>query len=321
MANARQLPSGKWNIQIRVKGFPQKTITRETREECEQAAREYERGLVTKGANTVESLSAEYLETIKYKNGRIRGGYETAFHRMITIGRSLNGKPLEQLSKEDVLSLKSERLGAVSGSTVRLEIQLLGRFLRWAIEEKGIECLDVTQGVKLPEAGKPRSKVVEPLELEMILEQAPERARDFLILAYETAMRRNELLAVTPRMINLSKRIITLSDDMTKNGEGREVPLTKKAVAILERLCDGREKDCKLFAYSPYGITQAFRRAARLAGVHGVCLHSLRHTAITNAAEKGLNVVQLMTVSGHKTISMLARYSHLKASKIAELLD
>lgn len=321
MANARKLPSGKWNIQIRVKGFPQKTITRETREECEQAAREYERGLVSKGSNTVESLSAEYLETIKYKNGRIRGGYETAVCKLATIGRIFNGKPLEQLSKEDVLSLKAERLEAVSGSTVRLDLQLLGRFLRWCIEEKGIECIDATQGVKLPEAGKPRSKVVEPLELQMILDHAPERARDFLSLSYETAMRRNEQLFITPRMVNLSKRIISLPAEICKNGEAREVPLTKKAVAILERLCDGREKDSKIFNYSPYGITQAFRRAARLAGVRDVCLHSLRHTAITNAAEKGLNVVQLMTVSGHKTISMLARYSHLKASKVAELLD
>lgn len=41
MATPRKLPSGKWNLQVRVKGFPQKTITRDSAADCEQAAKEY----------------------------------------------------------------------------------------------------------------------------------------------------------------------------------------------------------------------------------------------------------------------------------------
>lgn len=268
MATIRQLPSGKYNAIIRVKGCPTKTITRDTREEVEQLAREYEQGLKSpKTTNTVESLSDSYLQEVMVKDGKERGGYEATKFRLVTIGRALKGKHLESLTKEDVLNLKSVRLTEISGSTVRLELQLLSRFLRWAKEEHSVQCSDVTEGVKLPEAGKARSKVVEPVELKMILDRAPDAAKDFFVLAYETAMRRNELLAVTPSMIDLKKRIITLSDDMVKNGCGREVPLTKKAVEVLHRLCDGKDKEQRIFLYSPYGITQAFRRAARLAGI------------------------------------------------------
>lgn len=155
----------------------------------------------------------------------------------------------------------------------------------------------------------------------MILSFASEKSKPIIELAYETAMRRNELLAITPAMVDLNKRIIKLSDDQTKNGEGRKVPLSSKAVEMLRVLCDGRDKHARLFDLTPYAVTQAFRRAARLAKVYNVCFHSLRHTAITNAAEKGLSTIQLMAVSGHKTITMLSRYSHIKAENVAHLLD
>ncbi|END3518159.1 site-specific integrase [Escherichia coli O13/129/135:H4] len=319
MATIRKLPSGKWNLMIRVKGQPTKSVTRETRLECEQWLAEFE-GDKSKPTHTVDTLNTPYMSEIMIRAGKKRGGYDATYHRLLTIARTLNGKPLEALTKEDVIAYRNERLNHVSGSTVRLEIQLLSRLLRWANEERGVQCADVTKGVKLPEPGKPRDKIVEPLELAMIIERSPHQAQDFFALAYETAMRRNELLAVTPSMVNLKKRIITLSDGMTKNGEGREVPLTKKAVSLLERLCDGRDTNQRIFNYSPYGITQAFRRSARLAGVTGVCLHSLRHSAITRFAEMGLSTMQLRAISGHKTITMLARYTHVKASSVVDLM-
>ncbi len=319
MATIRKLPSGKWNVLIRVKGEPTKSITRETRLECEQWLAEFE-GDKNKPTHTVEKLTTPYMNEVMIRAGKKRGGYGATYYRLVVIARTLKGKPLEQLTKEDAISYRNERLEAVSGSTTRLEIQLLSRLLRWANEEKGVQCADITKGVKLPEAGKARDKIVEPLELDMIIERSPHQAKDFFALSYETAMRRNEILAITPSMVNLKKRIITLSDEMTKNGEGREVPLTKKAVSILERLCDGRDKDKRIFTYSPYGITQAFRRSAKLAGVKGVCLHSLRHSAITRFAEMGLSTMQLRAISGHKTITMLARYTHVKASSVVDLM-
>lgn len=319
MATVRQLPSGKWNAQVRIKGYPTKTATRSTREEVEQWAIEQERD-IKKEANTIESLKAIYLEEVMTRNGKQRGGYESAKFKLNTVGRILNGKTLEALTSEDAVAYRQARIKEVSGSTVRLEMQLLSRFLRWANTEKGIACSDVVKPVKLPNAGKPRSKIVEENEYRMILERASEKAKAIIMLAWETAMRRNELLAITPSMVDFKKRVIHLSDEQTKNGEGRDVPLSKAAVSLLETLCDGREANSRLFTLTPYAVTQAFRRAARLSYVHGVCFHSLRHSAITRYAEKGLNTIQLQCISGHKSISMLARYSHIKASSVADLM-
>lgn len=320
MATIRQLPSGKWNAVIRVKGLPTKTTTRDTRAEVEQWAREQEQK-VKQGANTVDSLKAVYLEEVMIKNGKERGGYESIKFKLDTLHRTLKGKALESLTTEDVVTYRQTRIKEVSGSTVRLELQLLSRLLRWAAAEKGIECKDVVAGVKLPDAGKPRDKIIEPSEYQMILDRISDKAKPIVMLAWETAMRRNEILAITPSMVDFKKKVIHLSDEMTKNGEGRDVPLSKAAVALLETLCDGWDKKLPLFNLTPYAVTQAFRRAARLARVSGVCFHSLRHTAITRYAEKGFNTIQLQCISGHKSITMLARYSHIKASSVADLMD
>ena len=48
--------------------------------------------------------------------------------------------------------------------------------------------------------------------------------------------------------------------------------------------------------------------------------HDLRHEATSRFFEKGLNPMQVAAITGHKTLQMLKRYTHLKAEDLAELL-
>lgn len=316
MATIRQLQSGKWNVQVRIKGHKPKSSTHMTKESAETWAREQEK-TVQSSCATIEKLSPLYLEEVMTIQGKKRGGYEATQHRLNTLSRSLPAS-LSILTNADVSEYKIKRLRAVTGATVRLELQLLSRLLRWAASEKGIECVDVVQGVQLPPPSKPRDKVLAPHEYSIILDNVSDKIKPIIILAYETAMRRGELLSITPSMVNLRKRVIHLTH--TKNGESRDVPLSSVACELLKRLCDGRNDDSILFPYADYTISQAFRRAVRKCRIYGVCFHSLRHTAITRYAEKGFSTVQLQVISGHKSITMLARYSHIKATSIADLM-
>ncbi|MCU3853440.1 site-specific integrase [Enterobacter roggenkampii] len=319
MATIRQLPSGKWQAQIRVKGSPAKSATRETKEACEQRAREQERET---RANVISlmTLHTDYMNDVMKKNGVKRGGYDAVHFKLVVLERFFEN-PITSITREQVTEYRNMRLESVSGGTVRLEIQLLSRVLRWACDERGIECEDVTAKVKLPDPGKAREKIIEPIELRRIIDNASDKAKPIIELAYETAMRRNELLAITPYMVDFKNRIVRLMDNQTRNGHARKVPLFLRAVEILKEQCEGKDRHTRIFQITPYGITQAFRRSARISGVKEVCFHSLRHTAISNAVERGLSTVQLMTFSGHRTLSMLQRYTHLKAENIALLLD
>ena len=46
----------------------------------------------------------------------------------------------------------------------------------------------------------------------------------------------------------------------------------------------------------------------------------LRHEATSRFFEKGLNPMQVAAITGHKTLQMLKRYTHLKAEDLAEML-
>ena len=46
--------------------------------------------------------------------------------------------------------------------------------------------------------------------------------------------------------------------------------------------------------------------------------HDLRHEATSRFFEKGFNVMEAAAITGHKTLQMLKRYTHLKVEDLAE---
>ncbi len=68
------------------------------------------------------------------------------------------------------------------------------------------------------------------------------------------------------------------------------------------------------------GVSQAFERVCRKAGIKGLRFHDLRHEATSRLFEKGLNTMEAAAVTGHKTLVMLKRYTHLRAEDLAEKL-
>lgn len=67
-------------------------------------------------------------------------------------------------------------------------------------------------------------------------------------------------------------------------------------------------------------LKQSFKRAVRRAGIAGLRLHDLRHEATSRFFEKGLNVMEVASVTGHKTLQMLKRYTHLSVTDLATRL-
>ncbi|WP_269802071.1 tyrosine-type recombinase/integrase [Acidithiobacillus ferrivorans] len=49
-------------------------------------------------------------------------------------------------------------------------------------------------------------------------------------------------------------------------------------------------------------------------------MHDLRHEATSRLFEKGLNPMQVAAITGHKTLQMLKRYTHLRAEDLAKML-
>tara|TARA_Y100001934_G_scaffold206423_1_gene244092 strand:+ start:34 stop:306 length:273 start_codon:yes stop_codon:yes gene_type:complete len=64
-------------------------------------------------------------------------------------------------------------------------------------------------------------------------------------------------------------------------------------------------------------LKSAWRRACCRAGISDLRFHDLRHEATSRFFEKGLNLMEVAAITGHKDLRMLQRYTHLRAEDLA----
>ncbi|EAY56645.1 MAG: probable phage integrase [Leptospirillum rubarum] len=104
----------------------------------------------------------------------------------------------------------------------------------------------------------------------------------------------------------------------TQNGQKRLVPLSSAAISILKDRPGTRRLDGKVRDIGPDAISQDFAKTCRKAGISGLHFHDLRHEATSRLFEKGFDTMEVRTITGHKTLQMLARYTHLRAEDFVE---
>jgi integrase len=110
----------------------------------------------------------------------------------------------------------------------------------------------------------------------------------------------------------------------TKNGEVRGVPLSWDAVDILTHLpvqsdAEGERVGRVFPDLTPEALKRSFIRACERAGVEDFRFHDLRHEATSRLFEtQKFNVMEVASITGHKTLAMLKRYTHLAAEDLAK---
>jgi integrase len=143
--------------------------------------------------------------------------------------------------------------------------------------------------------------------------------KQLVILAIETGMRRGELLGLQWEHVQFAKRIVHLP--LTKNGESRDVPLSRRATDTLAALSKNRQPNADLvFPMSGNSVRLAFEHLRARAKMSNFHFHDLRHEAITRLFERGLNIAEVSAISGHKELKMLQRYTHLRAIDLVSRL-
>ena len=333
--------SGSWQALVKKKGFGQIGRTFDTKAEAETWAKIVESEMVrgvfvarNEAENTTlaEALDRYEREIVPAKKGAVQESSRIRIWKRTPLAKRF----LASIQGKDIAAWRDERLKSVSPKTVCLELALLSHVFMIAVNEWGMAGLiNPVQQVRKPKLPSGRDRRLRPGELEKITEysESPVLA-DVLRFAVETGMRRSELAGMTWDLVDLKKRTVTLPD--TKNGEKRIVPLSTEACRILSDL--PRRLDGKVWGMEPDSITQAFIRALSRARkayeqecegkgqkpdpsyLADLTFHDLRHEATSRFFEKGLNPMQVAAITGHKTLQMLKRYTHLKAEDLAELL-
>ncbi len=330
---------GHWQALIRRKGYPTQSKSFKRRIDAEAWAREIEaemdRGVFASRKEAENTTLAEALDRYESEISCSKKGYEKSLLKKWK-AHPLAKRSLASIQGKDIAAYRDSRLKEVSPNTVRLELALLSHLFTIAVKEWGMAGLvNPVSQIRKPKLPQGRDRRLHPGELDRICSSSDSLVlADLVRFAVETGMRRGELSGMTWETVDIKKRTVTLPE--TKNGEKRIVPLSTEAVRILSGLA--RRLDGKVWGMKPDSITQAFLRVFDRArkGYEKECeekgvtpdpaflvdltFHDLRHEATSRFFEKGLNPMQVAAITGHKTLQMLKRYTHLKAEDLAELL-
>ena len=316
-----------WRVKVRRAGLPAQTKTFNNRTHAQQWARSVESDLdkgIVVDRRTAQRLSlAEVLERYRREvTPTKRGSADENLRLKAMAQRPFARIKMSALTSSQLAAYRDERLKVVSGATVNRAFSVLSHAIATARREWDVYLpTNPCTLVRRPPQGRPRDRRLQGDEEKRLL-AACRGARNkwlvhFVALAIETGMRRSELLGLLWDNVDLERRTALLP--LTKNGDSRGVPLSSRAVDVLRALPPSTNG--RVFGeLTREALKQSFNRAARRAGITGLRVHDLRHEATSRFFEKGLNVMEVASVTGHKTLQMLKRYTHLSVTDLATRL-
>jgi integrase len=325
----RKGPGGKrvWQALVRRRGYPQQTQTFDTKGAAEVWAGGIEnamgRGTFVSSAEAEGTTLAEaldrYLREITPTKKPSTQSREAIRARVIA-GIPLARRSLASIKGSDIATfIRGRQAEGLGANAIRLDLALLSHVFTvagsaWGMESLGNPVKRIRgQRPKLP-GGRTRRLVDD--EYRRLVEAA---ARDqggmigpLITWAIETAMRRGEIAAMRWDHLDRKARVLLIPE--TKTGTPRRVPLSTAALGVLDGL--PRRIDGRVWGMRPDSISQAFERVCKAAGIEGLTFHDLRHEATSRLFEKGLNPMEVAAITGHKTLQMLKRYTHLRAEDL-----
>lgn len=318
-----------WRVIIRLKGHPTVCNHFDRKQEAEDWASDTERQIILgkykfnqhKDQSTFAQLLMRYLNDGSLEN--IRSAEDVHHHllywkdrlgdyALIYLTPDLIGKERQMLADTPTHQNKKR-----SPATVNRYISSLSALLSFAIRLRWIDenpCFSLT---KLKESPG-RDRVLSDDEIARLLAACRQSKSlylyPFVLMSLTTGARQGEILGLEWRHVDFENKLAQLKE--TKNGRPRSIALAKQLVSELKVLFQKRNPLKPLVfasktAFGRIDLKKAWSEALKRAGIIDFRPHDMRHTFCTLAAKQGGSNLELATAMGHRTLSMLQKYTHL----------
>ncbi len=161
------------------------------------------------------------------------------------------------------------------------------------------------------------------------------RDRTMMALAYDGALRREELCSVAVSDFDFARKLLTIRAETTKNRSGKVVPYSPPTSVLLCRYLNRRrtmrvDPDAVFLSESPrnrtapitaYTWTKVVERMALRSDLPRLTTHTMRHLRLTDLARAGLDMHQIATLAGHRVLQSTLIYIHLSARDLTAALE
>jgi integrase len=332
-----------YRVQDRTTGYPSLSETFSTLKAAREFRRKIERerseGLagIYRGRQRLVEAVAVFTETAEFRK---RKAARDTLRQLKWWANRLGQLPLARITPELVADhLHTLEADGCSGSTVNRYRSALSRLFRYAIKTRHWTDHNPCAMVERRQEGKARERVITPDEWRALVKTAEkERAAirennrmdavyspraqlaSFLRVAYGTAARSGDVRDLLWEYVDLGERLVTFHDP--KNGTGYTVPLVGDALKAIRAQGRLKREGCPWVFPSPLTddhptkFDNAFariRKAARLDGFDAkgerLVIHSLRHSAATEAGKGGATAFEVAAMTNHRTLAMVQRYT------------
>lgn len=149
--------------------------------------------------------------------------------------------------------------------------------------------------------------------------------KDPVTFLYLSGWRVSEMRSLEWRDVDLTGKVVRLRPEISKNKDGRVLPLSGELLEVIERARQNRSPDCPYVFHlngQPIGdFRRAWKTACQAAGLSGAIVHDLRRTAVRNMVRAGIPERVAMSLSGHKTRSVFDRYNIVSEADLAQATE
>jgi integrase len=210
-----------------------------------------------------------------------------------------------------------------TGATVNRYLATVSHMFTMAVKEWRLVGTNPVRDITKKKEARGRVRFLSDAERDALLSACAQSdwpaLHTLVLLAISTGARRGELINLKWEDVDLKGARVIVRE--TKNGETRSLPLVGKALEALRSLkLQGSAKSPWVFA-QPSGFPGPHENfdgvwydALKAAGVDDFRFHDLRHTTASYLAAQGASLLEIADTLGHKTLSMVKRYSHLAQS-------
>jgi integrase len=327
MAYYEKTPEGTYRFHVKRKGYARRSKTFKRKSDGEKWARTQEAKMDT--GDDLPSVAKETVEALVRR--RIKEGIskwdELRLEAFLQQAGPLCKKPAARATHEDFERWVEKRKKEVTEQTALRELNVISGVFTRAIKHWKVKLpRHPTRGMIKPKKGKPRTRRPNVEELKVLFE-CRGSANQFTLkwyilwmfeLAIETAMRIGEMVLIKPGDLHLDEHWLHLPK--TKNGDARDVPLSPRAVEILQLVMQRPDAQKKgPFPLNKGSLDSTWRDICKDLGIVDLHFHDSRHEACTRLA-KVYTVMDLAKISGHRDLKSLMIYYNPTPQELARRL-
>jgi integrase len=281
------------------------------------------------------NVRAFFKEWLDGKNGETKDRYTGIANAFLKFLGNRADSPLGQIGRGDVQSyIALVKARKVTGKTLELHLQALKSAFNTAQKLQYIDHSPANLISVTVEDGIER-ELFNETEAKLLIDAAEGEWKTLLRIGYYTALRLTKAATLKWEMVDLVKKTIFIKKP-GKRGKPIIIPIHDKLFPFLDEIASTDQISGYLLpglaseeSGGKRGLSFAFKSIARKAGVdmreitrtngHKFCrrtFHSLRHGLVSGLANKGVASEQRRAITGHKTDTSHARYTHLETETL-----